>query len=614
MFVVWAASGVSAPTHHAAYVGEGFVRKGGGGTCWVVGLCDPSVFSVPSVANTWNGSCEAHAARTCAERLSGAPCRARGSPADSGARHEPCCQRLATMIRTLRSFRLLLLGLVAACASPAPAPVPPTPSGAAATATSVDAASVAETAITPASVADQIGFLASDEMRGRDTPSPELERAASYLAEQFQALGLEPAGDPGDFLQWWPFRRMVLSAAESEAVLTEDGEVRRWVYGDEYFAIPGPDTRMEGSPMYAPSPAALAGGLPSEASGRPLAVSLPDGLSEDFPMVLQGAMQVGSTGIILLMDEETDASAVNQTAAALEGGAAGELPLPIIGLRHDVGQELLRSAGVSPGGGRDPPQALDGISVSIRSVFEQSEEQVPNVVARLPGADPELAETSIVLTAHYDHVGVGPADETGDSIYSGADDNASGTSALLQVAQAFAALPEPPARSVVFLAVSGEEKGLLGSEYYVNNPTVPLEGIVANLNMDMVGRNAPDTVYAIGDEYTELGDWVREIARDNPELGLVVASDPDPSEQVFLRSDQFSFVQHRIPALFLTTWLHDDYHAPSDTPDKVDMDKVARVARLAFLLSYRVTNSPEAPDWTPAGRQLLQSMSQAQSR
>lgn len=517
------------------------------------------------------------------------------------------------MIRSSRSLRLLLLGLVAACGSPAPAPVPPTPGAATGTATAVDAAAVAETAISPASVADQIAFLASDEMRGRDTPSPELERAASYLADQFRALGLEPAGDPGDYLQWWPYRRMVLSTAQSEATLTEDGEVRRLVYGEDYFAIPGPDRLVEGSPIYASSPAALAGGLPSEASGRPLAVSLPDGLGEDFPVVLQAAMQASSSGIVLLMDEETDAAAVDQTAAALESGAAGgQLPLPIIGLPHDVGQELLRSAGVSPGGGRDPPQVLDGISVSFRSVFEQREDQVPNVVARLPGADPELAETSVVLTAHYDHVGVGPADETGDSIYNGADDNASGTSAIIQIAQAFAALPARPARSVVFLAVSGEEKGLLGSEYYVNHPTVPLDGIVANLNMDMVGRNAPDTVYAIGDQYTDLGEWIREIARDHPELGLVVAPDPDPSEQVFLRSDQLPFVQRSIPALFLTTWLHDDYHEASDDPETVDTDKIARVARLAFLLADRVANSPQPPDWTPAGRQLLQTMEQGQ--
>jgi hypothetical protein len=254
-------------------------------------------------------------------------------------------------------------------------------------------------------------------------------------------------------------------------------------------------------------------------------------------------------------------------------------------------------------------QVLENISLSIRSVFQEEEDMVPNVVAMVRGADPELSQTYVVLTAHFDHVGVGPPDETGDSIYNGADDNASGTSALLQVAAAFAALPEPPARSVIFLAVSGEEKGLLGSRYWVDHPTVPLDGVVANVNMDMVGRNDPDTVYVIGDEYTDMGEWTRQIAAENPQLRLVTAPDPDPEEQVFLRSDQFSFVERGIPAIFFTTWLHDDYHAPSDTPEKIDADKIARVSRLAFLLTYRVATDPTPPEWTPAGRQVLQGLS-----
>jgi Zn-dependent M28 family amino/carboxypeptidase len=204
---------------------------------------------------------------------------------------------------------------------------------------------------------------------------------------------------------------------------------------------------------------------------------------------------------------------------------------------------------------------------------------------------------------------VGPADETGDSIYSGADDNASGTAALIQMAEAFAALPEAPARSVLFLAVSGEEKGLLGSAYFAQNPTVPRGSMVANLNLDMVGRNHPDTVYAIGKEYSDLGDLVREVAAAHPELGLVVAPDPEPEEQVFLRSDHFSFVQVGIPALMFTTWLHDEYHAPSDTPDLIDAEKLARVARLSFLLVHRLAQDETVPEWNAAGRELLRSLS-----
>ncbi len=172
-------------------------------------------------------------------------------------------------------------------------------------------------------------------------------------------------------------------------------------------------------------------------------------------------------------------------------------------------------------------------------------------------------------------------------------------------------LTQAPARSVIFLAVSGEEKGLLGSMWYADNPTIDLDQVVAVLNMDMVSRNAPDTVHAIGEEYSSLGPLIQEISRTNPELGLVVAPDPEPEEQAFLRSDHFSFVQKGIPALMITTWLHDDYHLPSDTPERTDPDKAARITQLVFLTAHRLAETPERPQWTAAGRQLLQQIQAA---
>ncbi|MCK5447194.1 MAG: M28 family peptidase, partial [Gemmatimonadetes bacterium] len=192
---------------------------------------------------------------------------------------------------------------------------------------------------------------------------------------------------------------------------------------------------------------------------------------------------------------------------------------------------------------------------------------------------------------------IGTPNAEGDSIYNGADDDASGTSVLLEVAQAFEALPRPPARSVVFLAVSGEEKGLLGSGHYAEHPTVPLEGIVANINIDMIGRNAPDTLIAIGQEYTSLGPLSEHIASHHPEIGLTVAPDPDPSEQAFFRSDHLVFVKQDIPAIFFTTWDHEDYHQPSDEAARIDSDKAARVARLTFLLTWHVAEDAEPPTW-----------------
>jgi Zn-dependent M28 family amino/carboxypeptidase len=204
---------------------------------------------------------------------------------------------------------------------------------------------------------------------------------------------------------------------------------------------------------------------------------------------------------------------------------------------------------------------------------------------------------------------VGNPDEGGDSIYNGADDNASGTAALLEMARATMALPEAPARSILFLAVSGEEKGLLGSRAFVEAPTVPLSGMVANINLDMVGRNHPDTVIAIGQEYSTLEDVIRRVA-DRPGLGLEVIEDPEPEKMFFFRSDQLSFVQRGIPAVFFTTGDHPDYHQQSDRPERIDNDKLARVARLAFHLAYEIAMDPAPPEWTEAGWREVETMLQ----
>jgi hypothetical protein len=498
--------------------------------------------------------------------------------------------------------------LTTACAPAAP---PEAPAPAEAPPTALEAvAAVAEERITADAVFEHIAFLASDEMLGRDTPSPELERAAEYLVDHFGALGLEPGGDEGTFIQRWPFQRFVMDREGSRVAFTAGGDERVLLYGEEYFAVPAPPMELDGRAVFAPNPQVAMGGLPGETAGSPLVVGLPDGLGPEFGMVIQTGMQMGASGVILVMDDETDAGEMYQIAGALEGGAAGQLPFPVLGIRHDVGSEILAGAGMSAEQVQGLTEAvvLEELHLSLAFAFREETTDVPNVVAILPGSDPMLAEEYVVLTAHFDHVGVGPADERGDTIYSGADDNASGTSALMQVAEAFAALPEAPARSILFLAVSGEEKGLLGSAHYAQNPTVPQGSMVANVNLDMVSRNAPDTVYAIGEEYTTLGQWVRELAEAHPELGMVAAPDPEPEEQAFLRSDHFSFVQQGIPALMLTTWLHDDYHQPSDTPDRVDPDKAARVARLAFLLAHRAATEPAPPVWTAEGEELLREL------
>lgn len=243
--------------------------------------------------------------------------------------------------------------------------------------------------------------------------------------------------------------------------------------------------------------------------------------------------------------------------------------------------------------------------VPVGMVREQS--FPPNVVALLRGSDPELRDEYVVLSAHFDHVGIGmPVD--GDSIYNGADDNASGTAALLEVAEALAALPEAPRRSMIFLHVSGEEHGLIGSRYYSDNPTVPISQIIANINVDMVGRNSPDSIVVIGKNYSSLGPLSEKVGRDHPEIGLVIADDIWPQERFFYRSDHYNFARLEIPSIFIFAGVHEDYHAPSDEVEKIDAGKVARVAKLIFHTVLEIANADDRPEWDRRGLQEVRSM------
>lgn len=254
------------------------------------------------------------------------------------------------------------------------------------------------------------------------------------------------------------------------------------------------------------------------------------------------------------------------------------------------------------------PRALAGVTVAA-SLPQQELDQAraPNVVAVLRGSDPALRDEYVVISAHMDHVGVGEP-VNGDSIYNGADDDASGTSSLLEVAQAFASLPERPRRSVIFLHVSGEEKGLLGSEWFADHPTVPLGNIVANINVDMIGRNSPDTVVVIGKNYSSLGAVADGVAARHPELGLTLADDKWPEERFFFRSDHFNFARKEIPAIFFFSGVHEDYHRPSDEVHKIDTDKTARVTRAVFYTAYEIAQATARPTWDPKGLQEVRAM------
>lgn len=261
------------------------------------------------------------------------------------------------------------------------------------------------------------------------------------------------------------------------------------------------------------------------------------------------------------------------------------------------------------------PVPLGGATASfnITNTFRDIESR--NVVAKLEGSDPALRDEYVIYTAHWDHLGTADEGE-GDRIFNGALDNATGTAGLVQLAQAFTALETPPARSILFLAVTAEESGLLGAKYYAENPLYPLEKTVANINMDGLNQWGPtNDIVVVGLGNSTLDDVLAEAAEP---LGRVLVADPEPEKGFFYRSDHFEFAKKGVPALYTdagtefvgkpegygTTkreeYTADDYHKPSDEV-KPDWDLSGAVQDLGLLLSvgYRVANAAEWPTWKP---------------
>jgi hypothetical protein len=509
--------------------------------------------------------------------------------------------------------RIAIVALAAGCADAEPAEDAETPPVAR---RSADAVAGAAATITSEDVIERVSFLADDALRGRDTPSPGLDTAAAYIAREFARMGLEPGGEAGSWEQRYAYP---LVARAGEASLTAaSGEALR--SGVDFASVPGspaageaveavlldvdgnPDAFREADGRVAVLPLA---GDPSERSwriARSSAVRQATSAGARATIILLGTA-VGPAGI-----ERLDQAGAG--AGRVLGGVDARLPLFYVAsaaaARLFPDADLAAFAEEAEAGDAEPRTA--GTVTWSAPARASDEATAPNVIGILRGSDPELAGTYVVFSAHMDHVGVGEPDADGDSIYNGADDDASGTSALIEVAEAFAALDPPPARSVMFIAVSGEEKGLLGSQWFSDHPTVDPESMVANVNIDMIARNAPDSIVVIGQEYSSLGPLVRNVARSNPELGLTVSEDLWPEQRFFFRSDHFNFARHEIPALFFFAGVHEDYHRPSDEVDLIDADKVARVGRLVFLTGLAVADDGEPPRWEPEGLEEVRAL------
>ncbi len=475
-----------------------------------------------------------------------------------------------------------------------------------------DGAAAAAATITANDVRARIGVLAHDSMRGRDTPSPGLESAARYIAREFERFGLAPKGGDGSYIQRYPLAQAAIDPTVS-SVTVEGGPT--WRYGIDVVhrfggrapqGVTGPTVLVSGTPSEDDA-AALRGALviwvlPMQEDGTP---------QPQANRIVSRLLNAGPAAVLMtstraeqrwqeLLRQSMEPTLINPR----EQGDAQFGPLteiqdrtlaPVLA-RHGVDLAAVRR-GTSTLEAVTPIGDLHlTITVDRRAADEIG---APNVVGLLEGSDPELRDEYVIFSAHMDHVGVGSPNAAGDSIYNGADDDASGTAAVLELAEAYARLDPAPKRSLIFLTVSGEEKGLWGSGYYAEHPTVPLEQVVANLNIDMIGRNWDDTVVVIGKEHSDLGATLERVNADHPELNMTAIDDIWPEERFYFRSDHYNFARKGVPILFFFTGTHEDYHRPSDHVAKIDAEKESRIVRLLFYLGLEVANAPERPKWDP---------------
>jgi hypothetical protein len=485
--------------------------------------------------------------------------------------------------------------------------------------------------VEPKALLDHIKFLASDEMKGRANGSPELERASDYMAQQFRAAGLQPGGKDGSWFQ--PFELiagLTVGAGNNLTFHYRDREIPLTL-GSGYYPMSSQatNTRTVASSDLAGVPVVFAGyGLAVPAVGyddygsvdvkgkvalifshEPQEQNAASRLNGTRPMpqttLRSKAALASKHGAVALMVISDPTHRVDQADYGLftADPDAEDEGIPVVRVRRADIKSLIDEWGLD-GIARLIDQdlvprsrVLPGATVDYVEHLSRNRRNVRNVIGILPGSDPAMAAEAVVLGAHYDHVGLGGrlsvAPERTGEIHNGADDNASGTSSIMEIARAAAEQRARFPRTLVFIAFAGEERGLLGSAYYAANPSVPLQSTVAMLNLDMVGRSRGgvdvsglELAPSIEADLKAASAGVRdlEVRRQGPGAG---------------RSDDSSFIDKGIPAINFFTGFHPDYHRPGDDWEKIDAAGTARVAGLALELAARLAARPARPEFIP---------------
>lgn len=490
--------------------------------------------------------------------------------------------------------------------------------------------------ITKEGLYNDLAVLAHDSLQGRETGTIGEEKAARFLAKRYSEMGLQPVGDDNSYFQYYDLVRSSVNKisyklTDTSADSVVDESTHSADQGGNFVTLFGGNDALSGDVVF------IGAGMVNEAEGIN---QYPEDVSGKWLMVmydrdhtnmqnLQSALsEGGAVGALLVVGTDTADFQQEVESRKESFGRGGGLSLkyrqtesggtspafnrvnPMLAAKM-LGLSSLEALAETQSKIIAEPNAFEARALNFELAHnpEVNEEtvQTKNVVAFLEGSDPELKDEVVVLTSHYDHVGIGRPDSTGDNLYNGADDDGSGTAATLSTAEAMMQAKEAgvgPKRSVLFMNVSGEEKGLLGSRYYSDHPIFSIDNTVANINIDMIGRVDPEHVadsnyvYIIGGEIisSQMDSLTQMANLMGPNLTLSDRyNDLEDPNQFYRRSDHWNFGRLGVPFVFFFNGTHEDYHRPQDEIEKITFGPLTKRTRLVYNLTALLANSPNRP-------------------
>lgn len=479
-----------------------------------------------------------------------------------------------------------------------------------------------------------LSVLAHDSLEGRDTGTEGLRKAARYLSTRYKGLGLTPVGDNGTYFQHFDLSQPITESYVYKTYTSDGALINESTHNNSeigaYSTLLGGEQELSGGIVFAgygiSDESTGVDHFPENAEGKWLLLFYDRSIT-NFSALQSHIGEGKAIGAILIMS--TDVTSFTDQANRLMGefGAPGSMSLAYLQDNDTFSSAINRvnpELAVSLLSLNDL-DALSALEESIKtdpSTFTPSEipitihhiptikpnmVQSKNLAAFIEGSDSLLKNEVVVVSSHYDHVGIGTPDSTGDALYNGADDDGSGTAGILHVAQALVAAKKAGVgtkRSVLILNVAGEEKGLLGSRYYSDHPIFDIENTVANINVDMIGRrdnehlDDPDYIYVIGGKIISSGIQSMMEEANASTVNITLSdryNDLDDPNQFYRRSDHWNFGRLGVPFIFFFNGIHADYHRPSDSVDKIDFEALTKRAQLVFMTTVNIANAEERP-------------------